>query len=1098
MSKRIKINRIFLFLMVASSLFWCVALSASANSENPNSPLQETASENLIWTTLYSPSRDVGSTVGEWKFDNVNSTTPISFPNTYSGPDAAAIGSVTFEAAGGIYKGYAYIQTSYSYLQIAHDTLYDLPSTFTVEFWFRQRSDHDSTQNLVQKDYEGYNFRIYRRAWAGSSTDDGAIIAGFTSATDSGWKQVSNTNNPAHAVWHYVAYAKSATGHAYYIDGNLIDENLNMPDPAVANSYQSIQIGMDAVDTDIDELRISDFAKTAGNISAYYNSFKPVANAGADQNVYGGDAVSLNGSGSSVPTGTTVTYKWTQTSGTTVEISNDTSKNASFTAPTVGSGPLTFQLAVTNNAGQESTDTCIVNVQGTVAPGTYYVSPKGSDTNDGSAGSPWKTLHHALSQINAGGSGTYVLYVALGTYGVSGGELDEALVLSQSNVFIIGQKGSGPIIDGTGTQNWSKGIEITGSNVVLQNLYVTGFSDTDEEGISVMRGTANEIRFCTAHGNNFGIRVSNATSTIIRDCDIYGNTTHGIDIVSSSGTTVVQNQVHDNPHYGIRTESNSKISRNLIYDNTYGIYVEAVTGNTASPTIKNNVIYEVASGAMSCGIYSLAKYYSSTSTSVASPEIYHNTIDGGSISGIYMEKDTDTTSDPVIKYNIITNFGQYGIQNKETAPADPSIEYNDVWNNSVANYSGIEVISDTNISEDPLYGSYSLQAASPCINAIPSAGDPVTLDYPGFTRPRPGKATKDMGAYEYVADETVNYTLPGGTGLATDYRIFTVPLNLGTGANMLRAMEDVLGSYDPVHWRGFLFDGTSYREFNSSPFASHTIKPGMGFWIITTYTDEIPFTGAPAPDGVDYVMELDPGWHLIGLPWIDTSILLSTIKVTDGVNSYSIIGQPTEGQLTQKILWDFTGDGADSGYVKRTTAGFRLQNNKGYFFKVVADKPVRLIIPHPNTQAESAPVVDITPNQTDANEDDETPPPPPGAEPSADIKANGQDGPIVVTAGNPVSVSVSLAPGAWSGRNADWWVAAWTPPLNWYTYVYPEGWKSGIHTCVQMPLFAFTNPVDVLNMVLPVGNYIFYFAVDGNMDGTPDVTWLDSVEVNVR
>jgi len=34
--------------------------------------------------------------------------------------------------------------------------------------------------------------------------------------------------------------------------------------------------------------------------------------------------------------------------------------------------------------------------------------------------------------------------------------------------------------------------------------------------------------------------------------------------------------------------------------------------------------------------------------------------------------------------------------------------------------------------------------------------------------------------------------------------------------------------------------------------------------------------------------------------------------------------------------------------------------------------------------------------------------------------------------------------------------------------------------------------------VLPPGNYIFYFAVDGNMDGEPDTTWLDYVEVLVE
>jgi hypothetical protein len=143
----------------------------------------------------------------------------------------------------------------------------------------------------------------------------------------------------------------------------------------------------------------------------------------------------------------------------------------------------------------------------------------------------------------------------------------------------------------------------------------------------------------------------------------------------------------------------------------------------------------------------------------------------------------------------------------------------------------------------------------------------------------------------------------------------------------------------------------------------------------------------------------------------------------------------------------------------------------------------------------------VPPNQTNTIDDDEAPPPPPGSEPIPDIKANGEDGPVTVSAGEPVSVSVSLDPGAWSGRNADWWVAAHTPfdyPLDWYTYVYPEGWRYGIYVCAQAPLYELTPSFNVLDTVLPLGNYIFYFAVDGNMDGVTDATWLDYVEVNVE
>lgn len=70
--------------------------------------------------------------------------------------------------------------------------------------------------------------------------------------------------------------------------------------------------------------------------------------------------------------------------------------------------------------------------------------------------------------------------------------------------------------------------------------------------------------------------------------------------------------------------------------------------------------------------------------------------------------------------------------------------------------------------------------------------------------------------------------------------------------------------------------------------------------------------------------------------------------------------------------------------------------------------------------------------------------------------------------------------------------------LDWYSYVYPEGWRPGIYPCVQTPLFQVPPSFEVLDMVLPRGGYKFYFAVDENADGIVDETWVDSVEVRVE
>ena len=225
---------------------------------------EETADSGLL--PLETPHDSPGNTrranpIGEWKFDGNGN-------NEYAGSTATLVNNATFETSGGISKGYAKIPTNNDAVSIPHNALYDLPNTFTIEFWFRQRSDQNFSQELVFKGDDGYNFRIYRLLW--DEFNNGAVIAGYTD-TGEQWKQVSSANDLAHGVWHYVAYVKDATSHRYYLDGNLTNSQ-TIERPAIIIADQPISIGTTAVDTDIDELRISAYAKTAEEISSYYNS----------------------------------------------------------------------------------------------------------------------------------------------------------------------------------------------------------------------------------------------------------------------------------------------------------------------------------------------------------------------------------------------------------------------------------------------------------------------------------------------------------------------------------------------------------------------------------------------------------------------------------------------------------------------------------------------------------------------------------------------------------------------------------------------------------------------------------------------------------
>ncbi len=122
----------------------------------------------------------------------------------------------------------------------------------------------------------------------------------------------------------------------------------------------------------------------------------PVADAGPDQSVdEGTDPVTLDGSGSSDAVGSIATYSWSQTAGTAVVLTGGDTASPTFAAPQVGPGgeTLSFELTVTDDAGQSDTDTVDivvnnVNVSPTANAGPDQFTAEGVAVNlDGSGSS---------------------------------------------------------------------------------------------------------------------------------------------------------------------------------------------------------------------------------------------------------------------------------------------------------------------------------------------------------------------------------------------------------------------------------------------------------------------------------------------------------------------------------------------------------------------------------------------------------------------------------------------------------------------------------------------------------------------------------------
>ncbi len=203
--------------------------------------------------------------IGFWKFDG-NGTNDVSSAST-STTAVLVGGGAAFQTTGGKSGGYLYLSGSSDYAKIPYNSIFDL-SAFTIEFWFRQRSNQSFNQNFVYKGIptNNYNFYVLRYLW--DEYNSGPIVAGSTAAGTGYWHQASNGNNLAHNEWHHVAYTRSTADIAYYLDGVPVYANSLSSDYTGAPKMPAVDIivGNPAPDTDIDNLRIYNYVLTRNEV----------------------------------------------------------------------------------------------------------------------------------------------------------------------------------------------------------------------------------------------------------------------------------------------------------------------------------------------------------------------------------------------------------------------------------------------------------------------------------------------------------------------------------------------------------------------------------------------------------------------------------------------------------------------------------------------------------------------------------------------------------------------------------------------------------------------------------------------------------------
>jgi hypothetical protein len=154
----------------------------------------------------------------------------------------------------------------------------------------------------------------------------------------------------------------------------------------------------DQLDSDHDGIGDACDPTPIGNCQ--FNGLPPVANAGPDQTVIPGALVVLDGTSSFDPDCHTLTYSWTEISGSPVILTDANTPTPSFTAPSVTSQTtLTFQLTVSNGVSSSSATVNVIDSTLT----TFSFGPVGT-LNSVSA-------YGTMPSVAASGSNVYVVWL---------------------------------------------------------------------------------------------------------------------------------------------------------------------------------------------------------------------------------------------------------------------------------------------------------------------------------------------------------------------------------------------------------------------------------------------------------------------------------------------------------------------------------------------------------------------------------------------------------------------------------------------------------------------------------------------------------------
>lgn len=402
----------------------------------------------------------------------------------------------------------------------------------------------------------------------------------------------------------------------------------------------------------------------------------------------------------------------------------------------------------------------IFGFSGLIAQGTnYYVDPGGNDGADGSSGTPWLTIQHAIDNVATGdiinvAAGTYtenlsidkeINLIASGAHHstIIGVANSIAISINADDVTIDGFFISHSTVDGVddiailvNTHNGatiqnnkfyynSLGIELldAGNNIIKNNIF-----DTNGAGIWLEGTTDGTNTDVGPNGPFYSLSLNNSITgnTITKAFKLGAEGGLGIYLdAACESNTFDDNSITENAAIGYYAwkASNNIITNNTITDNTedgiqlMGSSGNTITGNTLSDNGTNGIW--LRSGALSS----------------SNNDISDNIISGNDY-GIYLLDDESTNNYPgnvsgnTINANSITGNTTYGIA-VEDIPAGTIVDANlNWWGDASGPYNALTNIDGTGnaVSEYVDYSPWlGEEPGGGTVTIYPNPADPASL-----------------------------------------------------------------------------------------------------------------------------------------------------------------------------------------------------------------------------------------------------------------------------------------------------------------------------------------------------------------------------------